>query len=124
TVQTKDVTAQRDSIRSGNLPALTDSIVPEDNRLLPDSVPQEHVLPDTTSSGVKAGIQKDTLTSVEPVDSTSRYFKGFRNVRIFSDSLQAVCDSLFYSGRDSVFQLFQDPVLWANKSQVTGDTIF
>jgi lipopolysaccharide export system protein LptA len=56
-------------------------------------------------------------------DSTDRYFEAFRHVRIFSDSLQAVCDSMFYSFKDSVFRLYDDPVVWSNESQVTGDTI-
>ncbi len=57
-------------------------------------------------------------------DSADRYFQAYRHVRIFSDSLQAVSDSLFYSGKDSIFQLFQDPVVWSNQNQVTGDTIY
>lgn len=57
-------------------------------------------------------------------DSADRFFRAYRNVRIFSDSLQAVCDSMFYSGRDSIFQLFQQPILWSNNSQITGDTIY
>lgn len=57
-------------------------------------------------------------------DSTNRYFEAYRNVRVFSDSVQSVSDSLFYSFKDSVFQLFQDPVVWSRKTQVTGDTIF
>lgn len=57
-------------------------------------------------------------------DSTNRYFEAFRNVRIFSDSVQAVSDSLFYSFRDSTFELFHNPVIWSKKNQVTGDTIF
>ncbi len=55
---------------------------------------------------------------------TLRFITAFRNVRIFNDSLQSVCDSLFYSGEDSVFQLYYNPVAWAKESQVTGDTIF
>src|SRR5690606_1116166 len=43
---------------------------------------------------------------------------------IFSDSLQGRSDSLFYSGIDSVFRLYYDPVLWASGSQITGDTIY
>lgn len=73
----------------------------------------------------------DTLTGVTTVnlqpkitDSTNRYFEAFRNVRIFSDSLQAASDSLFYSFADSTFRLYQQPVIWANKSQITGDTIY
>jgi lipopolysaccharide export system protein LptA len=59
-----------------------------------------------------------------PKDSTNRYFEAYRHVRVFSDSVQAVSDSLFYSFRDSVFQLYQNPVVWSKRSQVTGDTIF
>ncbi len=73
-------------------------------------------------------MKKDTLKGVTVVnvktkDSTDRYFEAFRNVRIFSDSLQAVCDSMFYSFKDSVFRLYDKPVVWSNENQVTGDTI-
>ncbi|MET0394630.1 MAG: OstA-like protein [Chitinophagaceae bacterium] len=70
----------------------------------------------------------DTLKGIKVAafnekDSSNRYFEAFRNVRIFNDSLQAACDSLFYSFRDSVFRLYDDPVVWAQQSQITGDTI-
>jgi hypothetical protein len=73
-------------------------------------------------------IKKDTLQGVNVIDtktkdSTDRYFEAFRNVRVFSDSMQAVCDSMFYSFKDSVFRLYYEPVLWSNESQITGDTI-
>jgi lipopolysaccharide export system protein LptA len=73
-------------------------------------------------------IKKDTLKGVTIVnvktkDSTDRYFEAFRNVRIFSDSLQAVCDSMFYSFKDSVFRLYDKPVVWSKENQITGDTI-
>lgn len=61
---------------------------------------------------------------VAAYDSTDRYFEAFRHVRIFSDSVQAVSDSLFYSFRDSTFQLFRDPLVWTNGSQMKGDTIY
>ena len=57
-------------------------------------------------------------------DSTDRYFQAWHHVRIFSDSMQAVSDSLWYSGKDSIFRLYRDPVMWASKSQITGDTIY
>ena len=73
-------------------------------------------------------VKKDTLKEVKIIDtktkdSTNRYFEAFRHVRIFSDSLQAICDSMFYSFKDSVFRLYDDPVVWSNENQVTGDTI-
>jgi hypothetical protein len=57
-------------------------------------------------------------------DSTVKYFEAYFHVRIFSDSLQALGDSLFYSLGDSVFRLFKSPVVWAKDNQVTGDTIY
>ena len=80
-------------------------------------------------SASKRNAPSDTLrgTTVvnNPADSNSnRYMKAFHNVRIFSDSLQAVSDSLYYSGLDSVFRLFNDPIVWTGNSQITGDTIY
>jgi lipopolysaccharide export system protein LptA len=57
-------------------------------------------------------------------DSTNRYFEAYRHVRVFSDSVQTVSDSLFYSFVDSTFRLYYDPVAWSKKSQITGDTIY
>ncbi|MGN6618885.1 MAG: OstA-like protein [Ilyomonas sp.] len=65
----------------------------------------------------------DSLTN-KPDSSTDRYIEAYYNVRIYSDSLQAVGDSLFYSGQDSVFRLFNNPVVWSQQSQITGDTIY
>lgn len=79
--------------------------------------------------GKKDSLQKDTVKgtkvlNVKNKDSTNRYFEAYRHVRVFSDSLQVVCDSMFYSFKDSIFRLYQDPVLWAKeKTQITGDTI-
>ena len=67
--------------------------------------------------------RKTRIMSINKNDSSIRYFLAFHHVRIFNDSLQSVCDSLFYSAEDSTFRLFQDPVVWNGESQVTGDTI-
>lgn len=66
------------------------------------------------------GIQVKQTSSIDSI----RYFQAFHHVRIFSDSLQGVCDSLSYSGKDSVFRFYKDPVIWAKDSQVSGDTIY
>lgn len=78
--------------------------------------------------GAKDSIVKDTVKGTKVItvnkkDSTNRYLEAYRHVRIFSDSLQAVSDSLFYSFKDSVFRLYQDPIVWAKESQITGDTL-
>ena len=71
----------------------------------------------------------DTLHSVETTpdsnntDSTARHIKAYHDVRIFKNNLQALADSLFYDGRDSIFTLFGQPVLWADSVQFVGDTV-
>lgn len=60
---------------------------------------------------------------IERIDSV-RFFRAYHHVRIFSDSLQAVSDSMYFSGRDSVFRLYTYPIVWAKESQITGDTIY
>lgn len=75
---------------------------------------------------IKKDIRRDTATVAQKKaasDSTDRYFEAFHNVRIYSDSMQAVSDSLFYSFKDSTFRLFKDPVVWGKENQITGDTI-
>lgn len=100
-----------------------------------------YVTADTLFSGVlKDGVRsdsartRDTLRNITVIntrdtaaknkDSVVRFFQGYHNVRIFSDSLQAVSDSLYWSGRDSIFRLYRDPIVWANQNQITGDTIY
>lgn len=82
-------------------------------------------------SPIKKGATKNGIDSIKlksaftpPVDSTLKYFEAYKNVKIFSDSLQAVGDSLFFSGQDSVFRLFNQPILWAQQNQISGDTIY
>ncbi|RYY40671.1 MAG: OstA family protein [Chitinophagaceae bacterium] len=109
--------------------------------------PSDLVLPDTSATGRDSlaadSIKNKTVAAVKPKpaakskvvaktvktplpakDSTDRYFEAYRNVRIFSDSLQAVGDSMFYSFRDSIFRLFKNPVAWNKKNQVSGDTLY
>jgi lipopolysaccharide export system protein LptA len=88
-------------------------------------IPVDTTVNDSTAPAPKidtALLKKDTAVN----DSTDRFFRAYHNVRIFSDSLQAVSDSLFYSGKDSIFRLFTDPIVWSGNgtSQVTGDTIY
>lgn len=71
-----------------------------------------------------SGMKTITDSSKNASDSTDKYFEAYFNVKIFSDSLQAVGDSLFYSLQDSVFRLFRNPVIWAKDNQITGDTIY
>lgn len=72
-----------------------------------------------------ASIKDAAANEVNSKDSASdRFFEAYFHVRIFSDSLQAVGDSMFYSAEDSAFRLFKQPVVWSDNHQITGDTIY
>jgi lipopolysaccharide export system protein LptA len=71
------------------------------------------------------GHEADSIALIPTTDTALRYVIGFHHVRIFSDSLQAVCDSLYYSAKDSIFRLFYNPVAWGGGNyQITGDTMY
>lgn len=76
-------------------------------------------IPDSLQS-----INKPGIDSANKSDTAIRYFLAFHHVKIYNDSLQSVCDSLFTSSKDSVFRLYYDPVVWSGNTQISGDTIF
>ncbi len=66
-------------------------------------------------------LHADTLLGQQ--DSIYDTFRAFYNVRTYRTDLQGLCDSAFYSTRDSVLQLFGNPILWANNQQISGQQI-
>lgn len=80
----------------------------------------------TSKKGRKTPVLKADTTLADsttaPAD-TSHAFIGFHHVLVFSDSLQARCDSLSYTRRDSTLRLMLNPVAWSRQSQITGDTL-
>jgi len=93
-------------------------------------VAQKALAPDSLARTQKPSVQKvialDSFASAKTpaAPDSVRLFHAFRHVRIFSDSLQGVCDSLSYSSADSVFRFYRDPVIWATDAQISGDTIY
>jgi lipopolysaccharide export system protein LptA len=69
--------------------------------------------------------QEDTIKQNGKANSMDsiRFFIGFRHVKMFNDSVQAVCDSFHYSSSDSTFKLYQNPICWNGSTQLNGDTI-
>ncbi|MDB5209424.1 MAG: OstA family protein [Sediminibacterium sp.] len=107
-----------DLLKTRKVPVVRDSIA-------------DTLRPKTAADSILFKRRADSLAHIALADSSNKkdsssnkYFEAYFHVKIFSDSLQAVCDSLFYSLEDSVFRLFRDPVIWAKQNQITGDTIY
>ncbi|WP_158286587.1 OstA-like protein [Chitinophaga sp. S165] len=77
---------------------------------------------DSLNAAPALPLQTDTSTTKDT--SEIRYIRAWHHVRIYSDSLQGVADSIYYSSKDSIFRFYRNPVLWANETQLSGDTIF
>jgi lipopolysaccharide export system protein LptA len=71
-------------------------------------------------------LHSDTISAVSVFDTAGvsfRLMRAYHKCRIFSDGLQAKCDSLSYSFQDSVIRLYRSPVLWSEENQLTSDSI-
>lgn len=71
-------------------------------------------------------LHADTISAITVADSTPggyRLMRAHYGCRIFSDDLQAKCDSLSYSFQDSVIRLYVNPVIWSEEHQLTSDSM-
>jgi len=72
----------------------------------------------------------DTLHSNQLIVSDSlrqdtfNAFQGYRKVKILKSDFTAICDSLSFNSQDSVFRLYDKPIVWSDSSQFSGDTIY
>lgn len=66
-------------------------------------------------------IHADTLKTVQ--DSIFKSVMAYHQVRFYRSDFQGICDSLFYSTKDSTISFHDNPVLWSDKQQITGDLI-
>ncbi|TXF87050.1 hypothetical protein FUA23_18825 [Neolewinella aurantiaca] len=78
---------------------------------------------DTIMIGDSLTVNVITATDTLVTTDSIRYLSAYRDVRILKSDMQAVCDSLGFNTIDSVLTLYQDPVLWQDTSQLTGDTV-
>ncbi|TYP98586.1 OstA-like protein [Sphingobacterium allocomposti] len=67
---------------------------------------------------------KDTSNQAYLDTARTRIVKAYYNVRMFKSDLQAVADSLYYGMADSMFRFMGRPMIWAEGSQISSDTIY
>jgi len=66
-------------------------------------------------------IHGDTLLVTGKKDH--RIIRSYNNVKIFKLDLQGKCDSLHTNQSTGITKMYVDPILWSDKSQITGDSI-
>ncbi len=60
----------------------------------------------------------DTLVMI--TDSVFRVIQAYYEVRFYRSDIQGVCDSIYYSSRDSMIYMHGDPVIWNENNQILG----
>ncbi len=65
----------------------------------------------------------DSLISKDSGNDSVKYLLAFHQVRMIKSDLSGKADSLFYNYSDSSIHLFDDPVLWNKKSQLSADSM-
>jgi lipopolysaccharide export system protein LptA len=66
-------------------------------------------------------LHSDTIYTSK--DSIYDVVRGFYHVRFYRNDVQGLCDSLTYSARDSIMNMYGKPVLWAEENQLSGEFI-
>ena len=78
------------------------------------------------SQGDSLFVHADTLqlfTYHIDTDSVYREARAYHKVRAYRADIQAVCDSLVFSSKDSCLTMYQDPILWNGQQQLLGEKI-
>ncbi|MEJ7778630.1 MAG: OstA-like protein [Daejeonella sp.] len=133
-----DSTALKNPLTAGDTTKRTAPLIPDKKILPPGNVKAkaERVTSDSTSRQSRRGLAitspRDTLARITPAKadsipadtSRSRIIAAYHNAKIFKSDLQARADSMFFSYSDSTIRCYVKPILWAQGSQLTGDTIY
>ncbi len=56
-------------------------------------------------------------------DSANQVVRALHNVRFFRRDIQGKCDSMIYHSADSVMDMYEDPVIWSDSTQLCGEFI-
>jgi len=58
------------------------------------------------------------------VDSSeNRLIRAFHKVQVYKTDVQARCDSLAFMSRDSIVEMYYDPIIWSEENQISADKI-
>lgn len=96
------------------------------NELTGNAVATQRAVAIDYSQGDSLFMHADTLkllTYYLNTDSMYREMHAYHKVRAYRTDVQAVCDSLLYSSKDSCMTMYTDPILWYGSQQLLGEEI-
>lgn len=105
------------------------SLSVKQDTLLDSSIKREEIFMQDSTASTKTNQKESKALQVKAASlpyytSKDRYFVAYNNVRAYSDTIQLYCDSLYFSTTDSLIRLMDNPIMWVNDNQMSGDSIY
>ncbi len=82
-----------------------------------------HALAKEYSKGDTLYLHGDTITAYLDLADSTKVTNVFHLVRVFRSDMQAICDSLSLTERDSIMAMYRNPIVWSGKRQIFGNII-
>ena len=89
--------------------------------------PKNAMLTDSTeviyvTDGDSIFLHSDTVyISVDSIDN--RLIRAFNKVQVYKTDVQARCDSLVFMSKDSIAEMYYNPIVWSKENQIRADKI-
>lgn len=75
------------------------------------------------SKGDTLYLHGDSITAYLDLADSTKVTNVFHRVRVYRSDIQAICDSLSLTERDSIMYMFRHPIVWSEKRQIFGNII-
>ena len=98
------------------------AILPQENTA--DSLLNRAITVAQTPDSIKTPTQQAYDNPAYLDTARTRIVKAYYNVRMYKSDLQAVADSVYYGMADSMFRFMGHPMIWAEGSQISSDTLY
>lgn len=102
---------------------LADSVLRQ-NAQMPTGNEANQLISEAMTAVMKTDSIIQDTSAIHADTARTRIVKAYHNVRLYKSDLQAVADSAYYGMLDSMFRFMGDPMIWAEESQISSDTIF
>lgn len=118
-----DKARSQDSIKS----VIPENLPIDSTNNLTDSLPlppQKSDVDSLTNRATNAALAQHRPDSLVSDTAETRIVIAFHDVRIYKSDLQAIADSAYFGYPDSIIRCFGKPMIWAQGSQLSADTVY
>lgn len=82
-----------------------------------------HALAKEYSKGDTLYLHGDSITAYMDLSDSTRVTNVYHRVRVYRSDIQAICDSLSLTERDSIMYMYRHPIVWSDERQIFGNII-